>query len=222
MTSALTVPRSVDRVLNLLEFVVEQRSTTLTAAASAAELTPTTALRYLRALEARSYLSRTADGAYIIGPTLESISDSVRHSGTATRLATLAQPHLQRLAERTGESAYLAIRRGDHAIYVATHESSKAIRHVGWVGRSVPIKGTAVGEALRGLDGPRFKSSTVEPDVAAGAITVFDGRDAIGAVTVIGPASRFGRSVQPLLARELRTASSGLSDELKRNGKGAA
>jgi DNA-binding IclR family transcriptional regulator len=93
---------------------------------------------------------------------------------------------------------------------------------VGWVGRSVPIKGTAVGEALRCLDGPRFKSSTVEPDVAAGAITVFDGDDAVGAITVIGPASRFGRSVQPVLSRELRAASNGLSGELKRNRKGAA
>ncbi len=222
MTSASTVPRSVDRVLNLLEFVVEQRSTTLSAAAAATDLTPTTALRYLRALEARSYVSRTANGSYTVGPILEAISDSVRHSGSAARLATLAEPYLRRLAQRTGESSYLAIRRSDHAIYVATHESSKAIRHVGWVGRSVPIKGTAVGEALRGLDGPRFKSSTVEPDVAAGAITVFDGDDAVGALTVIGPASRFGRSAQPTLSRELRAAAQGLSGELRRNGKGAA
>ena len=61
-----------------------------------------------------------------------------------------AQPHLDRLAERTGESTYLAVSDGRTATYVATAESSRAIRHVGWVGQNVDLSGTALGAALAG------------------------------------------------------------------------
>ncbi len=64
------------------------------------------------------------------------------------RLAATAQPHLDRLAERTGESAYLAVSDGRTGTYVATAESSRAIRHVGWVGQNVELTGTALGAAL--------------------------------------------------------------------------
>ena len=46
------VPRSIGRVLDLLEIVLAGPCT-LTAASGEAGLTPTTALRHLRALEAR-------------------------------------------------------------------------------------------------------------------------------------------------------------------------
>ena len=48
-----TLPRSIARVLDLFEIVLATSRCNLTTAANASELTPTTALRYLRALEAR-------------------------------------------------------------------------------------------------------------------------------------------------------------------------
>ncbi len=53
------VPRAVGRVLDLLEIVLAEKSCTLTTAASASDLTPTTALRHLRALEARAICTET-------------------------------------------------------------------------------------------------------------------------------------------------------------------
>lgn len=213
------LPRSVARLLDVLEQVVAGGSITLTATANHVGLTPTTALRYLRALEARGYVTRDADGRFSIGPTLGELTAVAGRSDATSRLIASAEPVLERLAEDTGESAYLAVRRGDEAMYVATHESSRAIRHVGWVGRTVPIRGTAVGEALRGLDGPRFKSSTVEPDIAAAAIAVRAGGEPVAALTAIGPAFRFVRARQPAFAAALAVAADQLSNDLDRTAR---
>src|SRR6187200_183732 len=142
-----TLPRSIARVLDLFEIVLATGRCNLTTAAAASELTPTTALRYLRALEARGYVDRDASGDYSAGPTILRIAASVRGATALDRLTATAQPHLDRLAERTGESTYLAVSDGRTATYVATAESSRAIRHVGWVGQNVALAGTALGAA---------------------------------------------------------------------------
>src|SRR6478735_2946653 len=136
------VPRSVGRVLDLLEIVLAAPCT-LTAAAADAELTPTTALRHLRALEARGYVRRDGSGRYGAGPTVLRLAAALGDNGLLQRLTAAAQPHLDILAAATGESAYLAVSDGRTATYVATAESHRAIRHVGWVGQDVPLDGTA-------------------------------------------------------------------------------
>ncbi len=85
-----TVPRSVGRVLDLLEIVLADPGCNLTMAAAASGLTPTTALRHLRALEARGYLDRDADGLYFQGPTILRIAASLRDGGDLDRLVSRA------------------------------------------------------------------------------------------------------------------------------------
>uniref|UniRef100_UPI002616D0CF IclR family transcriptional regulator n=1 Tax=Ilumatobacter sp. TaxID=1967498 RepID=UPI002616D0CF len=150
MTERGVVPRSVGRALDLLEIVVDGGETTLSPAAQLAGLTPTTALRHLRALEARGYVRRGGDGVFSAGPAVLRLAQSARDDGPLARLITAAGPVLGELTERTGESSYLAVIDGDRAVYLATAESSRSIRHVGWVGRTVPLTGTAVGAALGG------------------------------------------------------------------------
>ena len=104
-----TLPRSIARVLDLFEIVLATGRCNLTTAANASELTPTTALRYLRALEARGYVDRDGAGDYSAGPTILRIAASLRSGTVLDRLAATAQPHLDRLAEQTGESTYLAV-----------------------------------------------------------------------------------------------------------------
>ena len=88
------VPRSIARVLDLFEIVLAERTCNLTAAANASELTPTTALRYLRALEARGYVDRDESGDFSAGPTILRIAASLRGGTVLDRLAAVAQPHL--------------------------------------------------------------------------------------------------------------------------------
>ncbi len=185
------VPRSIGRVLDLFEVVLAAGSCNLTTAAAAVGLTPTTARRHLRALEHRGYVERDASGAFSVGPTMLRLAAGVSDAGPLDRLITAAQPHLTALAATTGESTYLAVSDGRVASYVATAESGRAIRHVGWIGQQVALDGTALGEALAHPGRTVTRTGAVEPDITAMSRAVLlDG--ALGvAVSIIGPQHRF-------------------------------
>ena len=189
--------RSAERVLALLDAVVTGGELSLTAAASQTEMPASTALRHLRVLTDRGYLVKDAAGSYSVGPAFVRTALASLQSGPYARLRAAAQPELERLVETTEESAYLAVRDGDAAVYIATVEGRRAIRHVGWVGRSVPIEGTAVGEALLAaalapgsLPTPIFNTGAIEPDVTAVCAPVHGNSGAIAALSVLGPADR--------------------------------
>ena len=136
--SKLHASRSAGRVLSLLDAVVTGGATGLTEAAGATGIPVSTALRHLRVLTARGYLVRDDLGRYSVGPSFVRVALAAFQSGPYARLTAAAQPALQRLAEATEESAYLAVRDGSEAVYIATVESHRAIRHVGWVGSRCP------------------------------------------------------------------------------------
>ena len=189
--------RSAERVLALLDAVVAGGELSLTAAASQTEMPASTALRHLRVLTDRGYLVKDAAGSYSVGPAFVRTALASLQSGPYARLRAAAGPELERLVEATEESAYLAVRDGDAAVYIATVEGRRAIRHVGWVGRSVPIDGTAVGTALLaaplGRDArpaPVFNTGAIEPDVTAVCAPVHGPDGAIAALSVLGPADR--------------------------------
>ena len=208
------VPRSVGRAFDLLEIVVAEGETNLSAAALQAGLTPTTALRHLRALESRGYLRRDGDGSYSAGPTLLRLAAAAGDDGPFARLVSAAQPILDELTDRTGESAYLAVSDGDRAVYLATCESTRSIRHVGWVGKAVPLAGTAVGEALAGKPGARVRSGAVEADIAAVARTVFDGDRVVAALSIIGPSHRMNKAAIDTAAAALQEGVDRLATQL--------
>ena len=210
------VPRSVGRVLDLLEVVLGTRGCTLTNAATACGLTPTTALRHLRALEARGYVERDQTGTYTVGPTMRRLTAALGDEDPIRSLVAAAQPHLDALAATTGESAYLAVSDGRTATYVATAESDRAIRHVGWAGQNVSLDGTAVGAALAAPGTCVTRTGAVEPDITAISVAI-PGAGAIGvALSVIGPQHRFDestrRSHEQALLRSAATLARHLGD----------
>lgn len=195
--STLHASRSAERVLSLLDTVVTGGATGLTEAAGATGIPVSTALRHLRVLTARGYLVRDELGRYSVGPSFVRVALAAFQSGPYARLTAAAQPALERLAEATEESAYLAVRDGSEAVYIATVESHRAIRHVGWVGRSVPVEGTAVGKALTSEVAnlaqrpvPFFNTGAIEPDVTAVVAPIHGSVGMVGALSVLGPAER--------------------------------
>ena len=192
MESSLHVSRAAVRALDLLDRVVSQGRLSLSDAAQALDLPPSTALRHLKTLQQLGYLSRDDAGQFSAGPTFVRLALTALRDGPAAHLIATARPHLDALAEATGESSYLAVRDGSEAVYVATTESERAVRHVGWVGRSVPLEGTAVGAALTNAgDAPYVNTGAAEPDVT-GVVRGVIGTDGsvVAAISVLGPASR--------------------------------
>ena len=211
---AARVPRSIGRVLDLLEIVLAEGSCNLTTAATQSSLTPTTARRHLRALEARGYIHRDDSGHYAAGPTLVRLAAAVYETSPLERLVATARPYLEELAGVTGESTYLVVSDGRVATYVATAESDRAIRHVGWVGQNVALKGTAVGEALANPGTCAAQTGAIEPDITAVSLALGDCDDLRVALSVVGPKHRLGPKTRRRIERALAKATLGLSRDL--------
>ena len=193
--------RSAERVLALLDTVVAEGTLSLTAAAARTGMPVSTALRHLRVLTDCGYLVKNKAGTYSVGTSFLRMAVASLQSGPYARLIAVTQPELEYLVEVTEESAYLAVRDGDEAVYIATVESRRAIRHVGWVGRSVPINGTAVGEALLSdplapgsRPVPVVNTGAIEPDITAVSAPICDSSGPIAALSVLGPADRLAGS----------------------------
>lgn len=197
MTS-LQLPRSAVRSLSLLDHVVTAGTCTLTQAAEAVDLPVSTALRHLLAMQQTGFLDRDSRGVFSAGPGFLRLALEVTTSGPYARLSAQATAHLTRLTEATEESTYLAIRDGSKAIYTACVEGTRSVRHVGWVGNTVPIAATAVGVALTTIErgaAPVVRRGVVEPDVTAIAVPIFaHDPTPVAAISIIGPTSRLGDS----------------------------
>lgn len=214
-----TIPRSVTRVLDLFEIVLAERTCNLTTVAKASDLTPTTALRYLRALEARGYVDRDESGDFSAGPTILRIAASLRGGTSLDRLTAVATPALARLAEQTGESTYLAVSDGRTGTYIATAESPRAIRHVGWVGQDVPLDGSALGAALAEPGTIATRTGAIEADITAMSLALpVVGKLGI-AVSIVGPEHRFTTTTRPRHEQALRAVVDGLLQELRTSGE---
>ncbi len=104
--------------------------------------------------------------------------------GWVDRLRIAARAHLVRLRDATRETANLIVLDGDHAIYVDQVESSYALRHSGWVGRRVPLAGTATGAAFEDRTTSHVAKDAVETGVTAIACAIdLPGDDAAVGIT---------------------------------------
>lgn len=183
--------RTVDRALDLLAAVTEQSPLTLSDAARDADLPASTALRLLRSLEGADFVARDEDGRYRPGAQLIRLG---ARAFTREPLARLSRDPMRQLAEKTGESVYLAIRgAADTAVYIAIVEGTHSVRHTNWVGRTVPLEGTAVGAALRGevqAGEVALIQDTVEQDVTALSAPVTVQGSPVGALSTLVPTYR--------------------------------
>ncbi|WFR66124.1 helix-turn-helix domain-containing protein [Curtobacterium flaccumfaciens] len=160
--------RTIDRALVLLGLVCDADGITLTEAARRADLSASTALRLLRALEHREFVRRDDDGAFTAGPHLVQLGAAALSN---TALVAQTRDAMRRVAQGTTESCYLSVFGvGDTAMHLAIAEGTQSIRHVGWVGRTIPLTDTAVGRVLLddvGEDGYVVVAEGAERDVTA-------------------------------------------------------
>jgi IclR family acetate operon transcriptional repressor len=186
-----TSTRTVDRALLLLGSVCDHGPLTLAEAARSAELSASTALRLLRTLETQQFVRRDEEGQFTAGPRIVQIGARVLANES---LITLAEPSLQHVVAQTGESCYLSVRgAGDTALYIAIVEGTHSVRHASWVGRSIPLEGSAAGAALTGrAPGAGFVVVTqgVEDDTTAIAAPVVIGDRIVAALSVVVPTYR--------------------------------
>lgn len=207
--AAASSTRTVQRALGLLAQVCAEGAISLTECARRVELPASTALRLLRTLESTGFVVRDDRGFFRPGPRMIQLGAAALGRQS---LVGKAEPSLQRIVAETGESAYISVLGpGDTALYVGMVEGTYAVRHTSWVGRTVPLEGSAVGAALRGVVpklGYIALRSSVEPDVTAIAAPIRRPGGIAGAISLVGPTYRiddkkmsaFGR----IVSREAR------------------
>lgn len=206
--------RAVQRAFDLLGRLGGERSSaTLSELAREVSLPVSTVARLLGTLEQAGFARRLPDGRYAAGMRLVQIGLSALRD---LSVYDLAEPHLHRLSEASGETANLAVRADSRqAIYLRQVLSPHTIRHASWVGRMLPLDRTAVGAALDGRVDERgyaVKRNTFERDVTAIAAPIRGhGGEIVAAFSITGPSYRISdadlKRHGRLVAEEARGAS---------------
>jgi DNA-binding IclR family transcriptional regulator len=153
----------------LRAFATPSRGLTVQQIATGAGMSRVTVTRILPHLVESDLLHADPDGTYSLGLELVSLASRV---GWVDRLRIATRIHLVRLRDATAETANLIVLDGDHAIYVDQVESSYALRHSGWVGRRVPLAGTATGAAFDDRTTSHVAKDAVEAGVTAIACAI--------------------------------------------------
>ena len=138
----------VGRVAAVLQAVAAAGTAGTAEIARSTGLTRPTAHRLLTALAHEGLLDRDGTGSWALGFELTLLGAVAAQRYPAQDLAT---PHLRRLAEATGESAFFSARRGDEVICLERAEGSFPVRsHVLHEGLRLPLGVASAGLAILG------------------------------------------------------------------------
>jgi DNA-binding IclR family transcriptional regulator len=129
-----SVLKSVDLVC---AFVGEHREHTLTELAGKVGLPVPTAHRLLATLEFAGWVERDHHGRYRLSLRLAEIARDVL---AKVDLREIASADMRELSNQTGETAYIVVREGDHAVCVERVESYNRVRVMSWdIGNVLPL-----------------------------------------------------------------------------------
>jgi len=138
--ATMNAVKSVDRALGILK-VFDDVSPFLTAheIASRVGIPRPSVYRFLKTLCEKGFLIEVADGElrrFAIGSSLLSLSKLAFGQGELRRVA---QPIMQLIADKSGESTYLSVRHGAHAVCIENFDAQAPLRYGGRVGNTYPL-----------------------------------------------------------------------------------
>ncbi len=146
-TPAALGPRSVTRIIGLLEVLAKSpNGLSLANLSTSLESPKSSLLTLLRPLVAENYLSHS-ESRYYIGPFMYRLSGDIL---AARNFPRMMRPYLEELAIRTEESVYLSVI--DMDSQMVTHidgiDSQNPVRYVSPLGAPRPLHCTAPGRLL--------------------------------------------------------------------------
>ena len=170
MSGALV--KSADRVLLIFELIGSRGPLTFSEIAAALALPASSTHNLLKTLERRRYLRLDPDERrYHLGLRLWEVAQAYV---TTDSLPRLAQPFMDRVVARTGETVQLARLDGVENVYLATSESPQPMKLVSDVGKRLYAHATGLGKVLlaglgedearrrlAAIDLPRFTANTI-------------------------------------------------------------
>jgi len=219
---------AVDRAMRILEAFLEgPDALPLADLARRTGLVKSTVLRIAASLERAGALHRDPGGAFRLGPTVFRLGTRYIDG---LDLRAHALPVMRRLADETGESASFYVREGGVRVCVfRVHATQHRILHYLRPGAQFPAHTGAAGRVLTSWSPPyREDAEAIRAEVlalsvagrtiadtAAMSVPVFGAdRSLAGAISLAGPATRFGPEHRGRLVRALLVAGIDLTTAL--------
>ena len=151
MKSSVSSIQVLDRAMALVGVLSRAPGPlSLTRLAEQAGLHTASAHRILAALMAHGLIEKSGAGEYDLGVRWLEVGNRLR---SRLNIRQVAMPYMQQLAELTGETVNLIVRRGDEAVYVERVTGGQTmIQVVQVVGAHAPLHVTAVGKIFLAED----------------------------------------------------------------------
>ncbi len=138
--------QSLDRAVRLLDVLAQADGLTLTGAAEAAGMPPSTAHRILNTLEHHGLVRHDPDRAlWLIGVRAFQIGNAFLRN---RKVAEVARPYMRELMARCGETVSLSVEDENSAVFVAQIESHAPIRAFHRPGTRTTMHASAAGKVL--------------------------------------------------------------------------
>jgi DNA-binding IclR family transcriptional regulator len=141
-------PQALGRILSLFHLLSRHpEGDTLTGVSNKLDLPKSSLFNILRHLTGRDYLIVGTDRRYRLGPAAYELAMAML---STMELSVIARPHMEALAERSGETVLignLAVD-GPVAVYTDTVESSNPVRYIVKIGERRELYCSAVGKLV--------------------------------------------------------------------------
>lgn len=222
--------QSIERAVRLLGFFTpEQPELTLAEITSRLGVNKATAHRYTVALRRVGMLRYDrARGVYALGPRIVEFAASAL---AGLRIIKIASPHMARLVAAVNETCVLSVWDGDAPVVIHVDDSTDRIaRVVVRVGSCLPLHDSAQGQifaafnpeagetADEALTEVRLSgiavSSDVVPGIRALAVPVFQDRDLVAAIALVGTTASLPEEHDSPLAEQLLECARAVTAEL--------
>lgn len=138
--------QSIERGFAIIDLIARaDHALTLAEISKAIGLHTSTTFHLLRTLCVIGPVKQDADKKYRIGPYIYGLAAG---AATEANLVADAMPHLEWLANETGETTHIAVMANDMAVILARHEGKATVRLSERVGAQRPAYCTAIGKTL--------------------------------------------------------------------------
>ena len=143
--------QSVERALDILEYIVTQHGAGVSEIARALNLNKSTAFGLIKTLEAKGYIYKLENDTYHVTLHLHSLAGQ---DVNAMAIVGYAQPYLEELLRKYGETVHLVRADANSVTYLVKLEGTKSIRVSTQVGATNPLYSTGVGKAILSTRSP--------------------------------------------------------------------
>lgn len=193
----------MERALHILDaFDMGDSGLALKDLAGRTGLNKATILRLSVSLEKYGYLKRDDDGAFHLGPSLWRLGSVYRHN---LQLDTIVRPVLNKLVEKTNESASFHVLRGESGVCLYCVNPQRRVRDNAEEGEITVLNIGSSGQVLEAFSSRQGPQANLirkqgyyvglgerDPEIAGIAAPILGHEgELIGVITLSGPLSRF-------------------------------